>query len=127
MSAAGAPGSMAGRAVLITGGTGGIGKAAAIGLAALGARVAITGRERERAEAAAAEIASRSGNPAVDVFVGDLSSQADVRRLAGEVLAAYPRFPEFLRRKLHYDPDQRFQSEWYRHYREMFAPEVSHP
>jgi len=43
MSAAGAPGSMAGRTVLITGGTGGIGKAAAIGLAALGARVAIPG------------------------------------------------------------------------------------
>lgn len=38
-----------------------------------------------------------------------------------QVLRAYPRFPEFIRRKIYYDPDERFQSEWYRHYRQMFA------
>jgi NAD(P)-dependent dehydrogenase (short-subunit alcohol dehydrogenase family) len=32
-----------------------------------------------------------SGNPAVDPFPADMSSQAEVRRLAREVLAAYPR------------------------------------
>ena len=36
---------MAGKSVLVTGGTGGIGRATAIGLAALGARVGITGRD----------------------------------------------------------------------------------
>jgi retinol dehydrogenase-14 len=36
---------MTGKTVLITGGTGGIGRAAAIGLASLGARVGITGRD----------------------------------------------------------------------------------
>src|SRR6266508_6752246 len=82
---------MVGKIVLITGGTGGIGKATAIGLARLGARVGITGRDRARAEAAAADIRSASGNPAVDVFVADMSSQAQVRRLAQEVLDAYPR------------------------------------
>ena len=44
---------MSGKTVLITGGTGGIGKAAAIGLASMGARVGITGRDRARAERAA--------------------------------------------------------------------------
>lgn len=87
---------MSGKTVLITGGTGGIGKAAAIGLASLGARVGITGRDRVRAEAAAAEITLESGNPAVDIFVADMSSQAEVRRLAGEVLAAYPRLDVLL-------------------------------
>ena len=83
--------SMAGKVVLITGGSGGIGKATAIGLAALGARVAITGRDQMRAEAAAVEIRGATGNPDVDAFGADLSSQADVRRLAAEVLDAYPR------------------------------------
>ena len=83
--------SMTGKTVLITGGTGGIGKATAIGLARAGARVGIVGRDATRGEAAAADIRSASGNPSVDVFTADLSSQAEVRRLAAEVLDAYPR------------------------------------
>ena len=77
--------------MLVTGATGGIGKATAIGLATMGARVGITGRDLIRAEQAAADIRTASGNPAVDVFAADMSSQAEVRRLAGAVLDAYPR------------------------------------
>src|SRR4051812_22250075 len=39
-------GQMTGRTALITGGSGGIGKATAMGLARLGAHLAITGRDR---------------------------------------------------------------------------------
>lgn len=39
-----------------------------------------------------------------------------------QLLAAYPQFPDFLRRKLEHDPAQRFQSDWYRHYIEMMTP-----
>jgi NAD(P)-dependent dehydrogenase (short-subunit alcohol dehydrogenase family) len=88
--------SMAGKTVLITGGTGGIGRASALALAAMGARVGITGRDRARAEEAATAIARASGGPAVDVFVADMSSQAEVRRLAAEVLATYPRLDVLL-------------------------------
>jgi NAD(P)-dependent dehydrogenase (short-subunit alcohol dehydrogenase family) len=59
--------------VLVTGGTGGIGRAAATGLASMGARVGIT-----RTDRAAAEIADESGSTDVDVFVADMSSQAEV-------------------------------------------------
>jgi NAD(P)-dependent dehydrogenase (short-subunit alcohol dehydrogenase family) len=82
---------MAGKVVLVTGATCGIGKATAIGLATMGARVGITGRDLIRAEQAAADIRAASGNPAVDVFAADMSSQAEVRRLAGALLDAYPR------------------------------------
>jgi NAD(P)-dependent dehydrogenase (short-subunit alcohol dehydrogenase family) len=82
---------MAGKTVLITGGTGGIGRATAVRLASMGARVGISGRERGRTQRAAVEIASESGNGVVDAFAADMSSQDEVRRLATEVLAAYPR------------------------------------
>lgn len=36
-----------------------------------------------------------------------------------QVLACYPQLPEFLRLKRKYDPEERFQSDWYRHYRGM--------
>ena len=81
---------MAGRTVLVTGGTGGIGRATAVGLAGMGAHVAVTGRSRTRAQDAAREIQA-SGGGKVDVFVADLSSQAQVRRLAEQVLRALPR------------------------------------
>jgi FAD/FMN-containing dehydrogenase len=37
-----------------------------------------------------------------------------------QVEACYPQMPEFLRLKRKYDPTERFQSEWYRHYKQMF-------
>jgi retinol dehydrogenase-14 len=78
-------GLMAGRTVLVTGGTGGIGRATALSLATMGAHLAITGRDRGRTEDAACDIRTAGGGQ-VDAFVADLSSQSEVRRLADEVL-----------------------------------------
>jgi FAD/FMN-containing dehydrogenase len=38
-----------------------------------------------------------------------------------QVEASHPRLIEFLKMKRDHDPFERFQSEWYRHYRDMFA------
>jgi NAD(P)-dependent dehydrogenase (short-subunit alcohol dehydrogenase family) len=81
---------MAGKTVLVTGGSGGIGKATALGLATMGAHLAITGRDRGRTDEAAREIRAAGGGQ-VDVFVADLSSQSEVRRLADEVLHSLSR------------------------------------
>ena len=81
---------MVGRTVLVTGGTGGIGRATALGLARMGANVAITGRDAVRAEQTASEIRAETGVQVV-VLLADLSVQADVRRLADEALQRLPR------------------------------------
>jgi NAD(P)-dependent dehydrogenase (short-subunit alcohol dehydrogenase family) len=83
-------GPMAGRTVLITGGTAGIGLATAVGLAAMGAHVAITGRDPERTRAAAGTIRA-VGLGRADGFVADLSSGRQVRSLADQVLRSLPR------------------------------------
>ena len=38
-----------------------------------------------------------------------------------QVMACYPQFKKFLDLKTKYDPTERFQSDWYRHYRKLFA------
>jgi retinol dehydrogenase 12 len=73
---------MEGKVVLITGGTSGIGKAAATALAAMGAEVVVTGRNEERGEAALAEIRRGSGSQKVSLMLADLAVQAEVRKLA---------------------------------------------
>jgi retinol dehydrogenase 14 len=83
-------GPMSGRTVLVTGATAGIGKATALGLATMGAHLAITGRDAGRTEEAAREIRVAGGGQ-VDVFVADLSAQAEVRRLADQILQTLSR------------------------------------
>jgi hypothetical protein len=41
-----------------------------------------------------------------------------------QVTAAHPRMLEFLQQKLLHDPHERFQSDWYRHYRGMFTQDL---
>lgn len=79
---------MRGKICLVTGGTAGIGYETALGLARLGARVGIVGRDGARVEHAAARIREETG-ATIDVFRADLSDQAEVRRLAREVRARF--------------------------------------
>src|SRR4051794_18725264 len=82
---------MAGKTVLVTGGSGGIGLATAHGLIGLGARVGIVGRDPQRLQAAVEQIGRQHPRAAVDLFVADLSSQSEVCALAAAALNTYPR------------------------------------
>jgi NAD(P)-dependent dehydrogenase (short-subunit alcohol dehydrogenase family) len=82
---------MQGKTVLITGGTNGIGKSTALGLAKLGATIVIVGRDPQKSAHVVEEIRTASGNPLVNSLQADLSSQQEIRRLASEVKTKYPR------------------------------------
>lgn len=78
------------RTILITGGTGGIGKQTALALARLGATVIITGRNLASGQVAAEEIRQTSGNPQVDILAADLSTRDGVNALVSQCRARYP-------------------------------------
>jgi retinol dehydrogenase 12 len=84
------------RVCVITGGTDGIGKAAAYGLAVRGARLLVHGRDPDKGARAVAELEARSGNPAIEFLQADFSSLADVRRLAAAVRERAPRIDVLL-------------------------------
>ena len=74
---------------LITGATSGIGQAAALALAQMGATVAIVGRSEERCQSTVAHIQRETNNFHVDYLLADLSIQSQVRKLAENFKARY--------------------------------------
>src|SRR5512134_2961982 len=80
---------MAGRVALVTGGSSGIGRAAALAFACRGARVVAASRTRATGEAAVQEIAAAGGEA---VWVeADVSQPAQVEALIRRVVDAYGR------------------------------------
>jgi retinol dehydrogenase 12 len=80
-----------GKVFLVTGATEGIGKAAALDFAKRGATVVLVGRSREKGERVLEELKSQSGNPSVELLLGDLSKLADIRAVAAAFRAKYDR------------------------------------
>jgi retinol dehydrogenase 12 len=81
---------LAGQIMLVSGATGGIGRAAAARLAQRGAQVTIIGRDPERTARVAGEIG------AAGFLVGDLSQLGEVRRVAAEFAAGHDRLDVLL-------------------------------
>jgi len=82
---------LAGRVILVTGATSGIGKAAATEFARRGATLTIVGRNRPKTEQVLAELKGVSGNQNLELLLCDLSRMADVKRAAGEFEARHDR------------------------------------
>jgi retinol dehydrogenase-12 len=77
--------------VLVTGATSGIGEVTARELARQGAHVIILARNREKAEKTQRNIITATGNKQVDTVLADLSVLQQVRNVAAELHAKYPR------------------------------------
>lgn len=84
-------GSMAGKRVLVTGATAGIGLETARAIAKEGAELIIVGRNPEKTKAVLEELKATSGNSNISFLLADLSSMAAVRKLAAEFLAKFDR------------------------------------
>ena len=76
---------------LITGATSGIGKAAAVQLAELGAALVLVGRDPEKAAAAVEQVREQTGNQEIHSLIADLSSLQAIRQLADDFKAHYQR------------------------------------
>ena len=79
-----------GRAAVITGGSKGLGRAMAEGLASAGADLLLTSRHREEVEAAAGEIAETFGRKVIGIEA-DVTDPADVDRTMARALDAFGR------------------------------------
>lgn len=78
--------SLAGRIVMVTGATSGLGLAAARRIASMGASVRIVGRNPEKTTAARDELRVTTGNHDIEQYLADLGDLDQVHDLAAEVL-----------------------------------------
>jgi NAD(P)-dependent dehydrogenase (short-subunit alcohol dehydrogenase family) len=82
---------VAGKTVLITGATDGVGKLVALRLAGAGARTLLHGRNEKKGAAVARAIRDETGNDNLEYFQADFSSLEEVRRMAEEIKAKHDR------------------------------------
>jgi retinol dehydrogenase-12 len=84
---------MEGKTCVVTGGTSGIGKEIAAGLAGMGASVVLVGRSKSKCEEAASEITRRAAgnNASISYLLADLSSQSSIRTMAQAFLDRHQR------------------------------------
>ena len=78
------------RVVVLTGGTSGIGQAAAELYASLGATLVIVGRNPEKTRDVLQQLTGDSGNTDIHSVIGDLGSRDDVVKIAQELATRFP-------------------------------------
>ena len=73
-----------GKVLMVTGANAGMGKEISLVLAESGANLVMVSRDRERGEAARADVQQKTGNNAVELLIADLSSLQSIRGLVSE-------------------------------------------
>jgi NAD(P)-dependent dehydrogenase (short-subunit alcohol dehydrogenase family) len=79
------------KVVLITGGSAGVGRASALGLARLGSQIVLLSRDPERAERTRVDLIANTGNERIHCLQADLAEGSSVRRAAQEFQENYQR------------------------------------
>ena len=87
------PLALQGKVAVITGSTAGIGKAGAIGFAREGAKVVVSGRNRQRGEEVVDAIKKQGGE--ASFITADMLAVADIERLIKKAVVAYDRLDIF--------------------------------
>lgn len=82
-------GCMDGKVALVTGGTGGLGRAAVLALTQAGARVVFSGRRQGAADEVLDEVAAAAGE--ARFVIGDAASEADAAALVAEAVTRFGR------------------------------------
>lgn len=82
---------MNGKICMVTGATSGIGEVTARALAQRGATVIVVGRNPEKSATIVNQLKQRTGNPAVEFMLADLSSQKEIRQLVQQFKGQYQR------------------------------------
>jgi len=95
--------SLENKTVLITGGNSGIGKAAAIQLAEIGANVVIACRSLERGKKAVEDIQNASTNTNVELLQMDLASQQSIRNSISEFLSTHSQLDVLIHNAANFD------------------------
>jgi retinol dehydrogenase 14 len=98
---------------VVTGASAGIGLYTALGLARTGMRVVMTGRDRERTEAARRFVLARVSGAQVETALADFASLAAVRGLAEEILARHERLGLLVNNAGLFSPKFRVSEEGY--------------
>ena len=80
-------GDLQGKVFLVTGATEGLGKAAALEFAKRGAELVLVARNKEKGERVVAELKKATGDNDISLIVADMSSIADIKRVAAEFRA----------------------------------------
>jgi NAD(P)-dependent dehydrogenase (short-subunit alcohol dehydrogenase family) len=98
---------LASKTIIITGANSGIGKAASIQLAKLGAHVVMMCRNKERGEQALQDVRAVATGGQVELILVDMSSQASVRKAANEFLSKHSRLDVLIHNAANFDHRQK--------------------